>query len=103
MKSTEDIIIEYIDANFGDKTLNQNKHYSYCQFPEYPCSCKHLHEIKYDTSLIHGGYIDSFSMYIVLLFIEETFNIKIDDIDANPLHFDTVNDITALVKKYSNK
>lgn len=93
----EDVVLEYVRERFGEKS---NAHQSYCKFPEETCSCKILENIDYDTSLITGGYIDSFSMVAVLVFIERQFNIKIQDSDATPENMDTVNKIVQLIKKY---
>lgn len=98
----KDIILKYIIEQFGDNTLREKRvnHYSYCMFPEEECSCKDLKEITYDTSLISGGYIDSFSMIVVLIFLEKTFNIKIPDKEATPNNFDTINKMVELVNKH---
>ena len=89
----KDIILKYIIEQFGNKISKEERknHYSYCMFPEDKCTCKDLNEITYDTSLISGGYIDSFSMIIVLVFLQKTFNVKISDKEATPNNFDTVN------------
>ena len=98
----KEIILKYIIEQFGDNTSkeNRNKHYSYCLFPEEECSCKVLNDITYDTQLISGGYVDSFSMVVVLIFLEKTFNVKIPDIDAKPENFNTVNMMVELVNKF---
>ena len=101
----KDIILNYIIDQFGSdipKVLRM-KHYSYCMFPEEECVCKDLNEITYDTSLISGGYIDSFSMVVVLVFLEKTFNVKIPEKEAVPSNFDTVNKMTELVEKWLKK
>ena len=59
--------------------------------------------ITYDTSLIGGGYIDSFSMVVVLIFLQKTFKVKIPDIDATPANFDTVNKMVELVTKIKDR
>ena len=101
MKSIEDIILEYIKEQFGEKSSMIGKHYSYCRFPEDDCTCKFIdNNITYDTPLINGGYVDSFSMVVVLLFLEDTFNIKIADNDTMPANFNTVNIMKDLVLKY---
>jgi acyl carrier protein len=99
---TEEIILEYIIDTFSNSKKDRNSHYSYCLFPEEECSCRNLMEMTYDTSLISGGYIDSFSMVVVLVFIEKTFNIKIPDKEATPNNFDTINKITELVNNFKN-
>jgi acyl carrier protein len=102
MKTIEEIILEYIIEHFGNNILQKDRtvHYFYCHFPEEECSCKDLNEITCDTSLISGGYIDSFSMVVVLIFIEKTFNIKIPDKETTPNNFDSVNKIVALINKF---
>ena len=57
-------------------------------------------EITYDTPLISSGYVDSFSMISLLVFLENNFNIKIPPSKATPEAFDTVNRIVALVCQY---
>lgn len=57
-------------------------------------------EITYDTPLISSGYVDSFSMVSLLVFLENKFKIKIPADKATPEAFDTVNSIVALVKQY---
>lgn len=58
-------------------------------------------EITYDTPLISSGYVDSFSMVSLLVFLENKFKIKIPSDKATPEAFDTVNSIVALVNQYS--
>jgi acyl carrier protein len=98
----KDIILKYIINEFGDNTPKEQriKHYSYCLFPENVCTCEDLNEIDYNTSLITGGYIDSFSMVSVLVFLQDTFKIRISDSDATPENFNTVGKMVELVKKY---
>jgi acyl carrier protein len=58
--------------------------------------------INYDTPLISGGYVDSFSMISLLVYLENQFKIKIPAAKATPQAFNTINSITALVKQYIN-
>jgi acyl carrier protein len=53
--------------------------------------------ITYDTPLISSGYVDSFSMVSLLVFIENKFKIKIPPSKATPEAFDSVNKIVELV------
>lgn len=101
----KDVILKYIIEHFGENVPREQRtmHYPYCMFPEEECTCKDLSEIKYDTHLISGGYIDSFSMVSVLVFLQKTFKIEIKDIDATPKNFDTVNKMVDLVEKYMKK
>lgn len=57
-------------------------------------------EISYDTPLISSGYIDSFSMISLLVFLENKFKIKISPDKATPEAFDSVNKIVALVNQF---
>jgi acyl carrier protein len=50
--------------------------------------------------LISSGYVDSFSMVSLLVFIENTFKIKIPPSKATPEAFDSVNKIIALANQY---
>lgn len=96
----KDIILKFILEHFGEEPNEHRKvHFSYCRFPEDSCTCKGIEGITYDTSLIGGGYIDSFSMVVVLVFLQKTFNIKIPDKEAIPGNFDTVNKMVELVNR----
>lgn len=57
-------------------------------------------DITYDTRLISSGYVDSFSMVSLLVFLENKFNIKIPQSKATPEAFDSVNNIASLVSQY---
>ena len=57
-------------------------------------------EITYDTPLISSGYVDSFSMVSLLVFLENKFRIKIPSNKATPEAFDTVNNIVNLVDQF---
>ena len=60
-------------------------------------------EISYDTPLISSGFVDSFSMVSLKMFIEKKFNISIPDEEATPEAFDSVNKIVDLVNGYLEK
>jgi acyl carrier protein len=57
-------------------------------------------KITYDTRLISDGYVDSFSMISLLVFLENKFKIKIPASKATPEAFDSVNNIISLVNQY---
>ena len=99
-KTIKDKILDYIIKEFGEKQTigDRTKHYSYCSFPSEDCTCNDLRDIKYDTTLITGGYIDSFSMVMVLDFLEKEFKIQIPNKIATPENFNTVNNMYELVK-----
>jgi acyl carrier protein len=58
-------------------------------------------EISYDTPLISGGIVDSFSMVSLKRFLETKYNIQIPDAKASPEAFDTVNNIVNLLKEFN--
>jgi acyl carrier protein len=57
-------------------------------------------EITFDTELISGGIVDSFSMVSLKRFLENKYEIQIPDADASPEAFDSVNRIAALVDRF---
>ncbi len=57
-------------------------------------------EITYDTELISGGIVDSFSMVSLKRFLENKYDIQIPDADASPEAFDSVEKIAALVDRF---
>ncbi len=57
-------------------------------------------EITFDTELITGGIVDSFSMVSLKRFLENKYEIQIPDADASPEAFDTVNSIADLVDRF---
>jgi acyl carrier protein len=58
-------------------------------------------ELDYDTPLISGGIVDSFSMVSLKVFLERKYAIQIPDARATPEAFDSVNNIVALVREYT--
>ena len=58
-------------------------------------------EITYDTPLISGGIVDSFSMVSLKRFLENKYKISIPDDKATPEAFDSVNKIALLVKEFT--
>jgi len=57
-------------------------------------------EITYDTPLITGGIVDSFSMVSLKVFLETNYKIQIPDSKATPEAFDSVNMIVELLKDF---
>lgn len=57
-------------------------------------------EITYDTPLISGGIVDSFSMVSLKVFLETKYNIQIPDAKATPEAFDSINNIVNLLKEF---
>jgi len=56
--------------------------------------------INYDTPLISGGIVDSFSMVSLKRFLENKYKISIPDDKATPEVFDSVNKIVDLVNEF---
>jgi acyl carrier protein len=55
-------------------------------------------KIPPEELLISSGLIDSFSMVDLALFIEDTFNVHIDDTELNAQTFDNLNQLAALIE-----
>jgi acyl carrier protein len=60
-------------------------------------------EVGYDTPLISGGIVDSFSMVSLKVFLEKKYKIQIPDARATPEAFDTVNKICVLVREFTGE
>ena len=54
-------------------------------------------------NLISSGLIDSFSLVDLALFVEDTFNVRIDDTELNSQTFDNLNQLAALVESRLTK
>jgi len=57
-------------------------------------------DVTYDTPLITGGLVDSFSMVSLKRFLEVKYKISIPDEKATPEAFDNVNKIVDLVTEF---
>ena len=57
-------------------------------------------QIGFDTPLISGGIVDSFSMVSLKRFLENKYKISIPDDKATPEAFDSVNKICVLVQSF---
>lgn len=57
-------------------------------------------EVTYNTPLISGGIVDSFSMVSLKVFLETKYNLSIPDAKATPEAFDSVDNIVALLKEF---
>jgi acyl carrier protein len=60
-------------------------------------------ELTFDSPLISGGIVDSFSMVSLKRFLETKYKIALPDERATPDAFDTVNKIAELVTEFVNK
>jgi acyl carrier protein len=81
MAEVKDIVLEYVKAEYLEDGDDR--------------------EVNYDTPLISGGIVDSFSMVSLKMFLETKYNIKIPDDKASPEAFDSVNHIVNLLKEFN--
>jgi len=80
MAETKDIILDYVKREYLEEDDDR--------------------EVGYDTPLISGGIVDSFSMVSLKRFLENRYSIQIPDAKASPEAFDTVNNILDLLKEF---
>jgi acyl carrier protein len=59
--------------------------------------------LKLDEPLISTGLIDSFHLVDLALYIEDNFNIHLEDTELTAETFDTLNQLTALILSRSSK
>lgn len=80
MSELKDVILEYIQEEYLEEDDDM--------------------EVTYDTPLISGGIVDSFSMVSLKRFLETNYNIQIPDAKATPEAFDSVNRIVKLINEF---
>ncbi|MDD5363249.1 MAG: hypothetical protein PHN88_14065 [Ignavibacteria bacterium] len=80
-ESVKDIVLEYIRNEYLEEGDDR--------------------EVNYDTPIISGGIVDSFSMVSLKVFLETQYNISIPDTKATPEAFDSVNNIVTLLKEFN--
>jgi acyl carrier protein len=81
MEDMKDIILEYVIEEYAEED----------------------DDVTFDTPLISGGLVDSFSMVSLKRFLEVKYKISIPDDDATPEAFDSVDKIADLVKRFVSK
>ena len=79
MENLKDVILEYVINEYAEED----------------------DKVTYDTPLISGGLVDSFSMVSLKRFLEMKYKISIPDADATPEAFDSVNKIADLVLRFT--
>jgi len=79
MENMKDVILEYVINEYAEED----------------------DKVTYDTPLISGGMVDSFSMVSLKRFLEMKYKISIPDADATPEAFDSVNKIADLVMRFT--
>jgi acyl carrier protein len=81
MDDIKDVILNYVIAEYAEED----------------------DKVTYETPLITGGLVDSFSMVSLKRFLEMKYKISIPDEDASPEAFDSVNKIADLVTRFLSK
>ena len=56
-------------------------------------------QLDRNTALISSGLIDSFHLVDLAIFIEEKFGVRIDDSELNADTFDTVSQLSGLIRQ----
>ena len=59
-------------------------------------------EYDNDASFLEEGIIDSVAIMDFVMFVEETFNIIIEDHEIVPDNFDSVNKLTGYIRRKQN-
>ncbi len=54
--------------------------------------------LRGDEPLLSSGLIDSFNLVDLALYVEDTFNVRIDDTELNAATFDTLDQLVALIQ-----
>lgn len=55
--------------------------------------------LKDDQSFLESGVIDSSGVLELVMFLEETFNIKVQDEDLTPINLDSVQKLSNFIQK----
>ena len=79
MEDMKEVILEYVIEEYADEEDD---------------------DLTFDSPLISGGLVDSFSMVSLKRFLENKYKISIPDDRATPEAFDTVSKIEVLVKEF---
>jgi acyl carrier protein len=58
--------------------------------------------LKDDTPLLESGILDSLALLRLLVFLEEEFNVPVDDFEVIPENFETIDSICAYVRSRQN-
>ena len=80
MSDLKDVVLEYVQEEYLEEDDDM--------------------EVSFDTPLISGGIVDSFSMVSLKRFLETRYNVQIPDAKATPDAFDTVDKIAVLMKEF---
>ena len=58
-------------------------------------------KINPEEPILSSGLIDSFNLVDLALFVEDEFNVHVDDAELNSSVFDTVNQLVEIIKSRS--
>ncbi len=58
--------------------------------------------LQNDTPLLETGILDLLALLRLLVFLEEHFNVQVDDFELIPENFNTVNAICAYIRAQQN-
>ena len=58
--------------------------------------------LQNDTPLLASGILDSLALLSLLVFLEEEFNVPVDDFEVIPENFETIDSICAYVRSRQN-
>lgn len=55
--------------------------------------------LRDDDSFLAGGIIDSTGVLEIMLFVEDTFDVKVEDDEMLPENLDSINNLVAFVQR----
>jgi acyl carrier protein len=61
------------------------------------------YQFSEDASFLEEGIVDSTGVLELVMFVEETFNITVEDEDIVPENFDSVNCLAAYVRRKADQ
>jgi acyl carrier protein len=76
-----------------DQTISKLEHFIGTQILKQP-----NRKIAAEEPLISSGLIDSFSLMDLVLYIEDTFGVRIEDTELNANIFDNLSQLSALIE-----
>jgi acyl carrier protein len=60
---------------------------------------KNVYPYPDETSFLENGVIDSMNVIELVLYVEETFNIQVNDEDITPANFDSVRNLSNFIRE----
>jgi acyl carrier protein len=62
-------------------------------------ACKGMTEIANEDSLLDTGLVDSAGVFELASFMERTFGVELDDTDIIPENFESINSLSAFIRR----